>query len=309
MNTKKLSLTLLFILSVSLIIKARPVEKWLSIGPLPVSNPGFIKGKNINGEKFDAKFVLMNRYMDLLSLQPEEAEALLWDDFRPRTWSVKEVDADGFLQVKREKPEMQIAYHAFYIESEGLYYYSCEVESPQMFDIFLDGKKLGSSYKTAEKNQTNKKTVKLDLDRGKYLVMVKSLYIRSDENKWKLKASVSNGRDSTVILDVTPDTRMNIHHLLEGCKLGRVSLSPDGTLIAINYSRVNTETGKTDSWMEIKEASTGMIVQSFRKAGTSGYRWMPSGRKLYYTSTTENGSTVMVYDFESGAEYPVLEQV
>ena len=310
MNTKHTLLSVLIIFACSLIASGTTkVDRWLSIGPLPVSNPGFINGKNISGDEFEAKYVLSNLYLDLLNLHPEEADPLLWDDYRPRTWSVKEASDDGFLQIKREKPEMQIAYSAFYIESDGLYTYSCEVESPQIFEVFLEGKKLGSSYKAAEKDKTNTKTVKLELDRGKFLVMIKSLYIKSDKNKWKIKASVSNGRDSIAVLDVSPHRGMNIHHLLEGTKLGRVDLSPDGTLIAVNYSRINTESGKNAAWTEVKEVSTGRILQSFQKAGTTGYAWMPSGRKLYYTASSENGSTVMVYDFESGTEYAVLENI
>ena len=48
----------------------------------------------------------------------------------------------------------------------------------------------------------------------------------------------------------------------------------------------------------MKETGSLRVVQSFRKAGTSGYNWMPSGKKLYYTSETELGNSVMVYDFD-----------
>jgi hypothetical protein len=290
-------------------LDAQQVDTWLSIGPLPVYKPGFIEGKNLSGEEFDNKFILENDYLNLAGLHPGEGYPLLWDDYRPRTWAAGEVSGDGFLVLKPERNEFQIAYCAFYIESDGLYDYSCEVESPQMFEIFLDGKKLGSNYSVAEKDKTGKNSASLKLDRGKFLVTVKSMYIRGDKNKWKIKAVVSSKEDSTAELSVSPVTRMNIHHLLEGIKLGRVDLSPDGTLIAVNYSRVNTESGKAETWTEIKEVSSGRIIQSFRKAGTTGYHWMPSGKKLYYKSETEDGSTVMAYDFESGTEYAVLENV
>jgi dipeptidyl aminopeptidase/acylaminoacyl peptidase len=309
MRTMHRFLTLIAILGLLRPAFARQVDTWLLIGPLPVDRPGFIEGKNLSGEEFDNKFILSNEYLNLVGLHPGEGDPVLWDDYRPRTWMAGEASENGFLVMKPERHEYQIAYCAFYIESDGLYDYSCEVESPQMFEIFLDGKKLGSNYAVAEKDKTGKKSATLKLDRGKFLVMVKSMYIKRDKNKWKIKTVVSSKEDSTADLSVSPVTRMNIHHLLEGTKLGRVDLSPDGTLIAVNYSRVNTESGKADKWTEIKEVSSGRIVQSFRKAGTTGYRWMPSGKKLYYRSKTENGSTVMVYDFESGTEYPVLENV
>jgi hypothetical protein len=79
----------------------------------------------------------------------------------------------------------------------------------------------------------------LDLDRGKFLVIVKSLYTRGDENKWWIKAKVSG----EPLLGTTPVCGMNIHHLLEGIKLGNVSISADGSMVMVNYSRVDRNQG------------------------------------------------------------------
>lgn len=290
-------------------VNAQQVDKWLTMGPLPVSKPGFVKGKDIKGNEFKDKFILMNGYLDLTELQPVEDDPLLWDDYRPRTWEVAEVTKEGFIMLKPEKSMHQIAYSAFYLESDGLFTYKCEVESPQMFEIYLNGKKMASSYSVAKEDTTNKKTASLEVDRGKFLVIVKSMYTRGNKNKWKIRASVSGGNDSIAAVDLSPVSRMNIHHLLEGTKLGSVSLSADGEMIAVNYSRLNTGTGKTTSWTEVKDVATGRIVQSFRKAGTTGYRWTPEGKKLFYTSSSENGSSVIVYDFDAGMETTVLRNI
>ena len=189
MNTIRYSFTVLVLFALILSTAAQQVDNWLFIGPMPVSAPGFIKGKNIKGDEFKDKFILSNEYLNLPGLLPKADDPLLWDDYRPRTWAQEEVSDDGFLVLKPEKPEYQLSYNAFYIESDGLYTYSCEVESPQMFEIFLNGKKLASNYVMAEEGATSKKTDSLELDRGKFLVMVKSIYIRGEnKNKWKIKA-------------------------------------------------------------------------------------------------------------------------
>ena len=136
--------------------------------------------------EFKNKFILSNEYLNLADLKPKAEDPLLWDDYRPRTWVQEEVSDEGFLVLKPEKPEYQLAYNAFYIESDGLYTYSCEVESPQMFEIFLNGKKIGSNYIVSEEDTTSKKTASLKLDRGKFLVLVKSMYLKGDKNKWEI---------------------------------------------------------------------------------------------------------------------------
>jgi dipeptidyl aminopeptidase/acylaminoacyl peptidase len=282
------------------------VNEWLSTGPLPVDAPGFIKGPNIQSEAFCPRYVLSNSYLDLASLQPSDGEAFLWENQEAQNWKLNRVQEGEFLEIKPiRKIEYQISYHAFYIESGGLNKYEMEVESPQMFEVYLLGNKLASSYKPAGDSIINTGTATLDLDRGKFLVIVKSLYTRGEENKWQIMAKVSG----EPVLGTIPGCGMNIHHLLEGTKLGSVSISADGSLVMVNYSRVDRKSGKTSNWTEIKDVSSGHILQSFRKAGTRGYRWMTSGKKLYYTKPGEKGSSVWIYDFEKGKEYPVLEDI
>ncbi len=282
------------------------VSEWLSSGPLPVRAPGFINGQNIKGEDFGDKFVLSTTYLDLTALNPVEGEHFLWDNQEVQNWTLQKLTEGEHLEIKPvRKARYQIAYHTFYIESGGLNEYQLEVISPQMFEVYLHGKKLVSSYKLAEKEKSNTQTATLELDRGKFLLVVKSLYTKGDENKWWISAKVSG----EPVLSTTPERGMNIHQLLEGTKLGNVSVSADGSLVLVNYSRVNTETGEKTSWSEIKDISSEKIMQSFRKAGTSGYHWMPKGKTLYYTKQADKGSSIWVYDLGEGKEYAVLEDI
>ncbi len=282
------------------------VNEWLDSGPLNVHAPGFINGPNIQSEEFGPRYILSNFYLDLSTLQPADGKPFPWNNQEVQHWMIKSIPEGEFLEIKPiRKAAYQIAYFAFYIESGGLNKYKMEVESPQMFEIFLQGKKLSSSYELAGKDSSITGKASMELDRGKFLVIVKSLYARGDENKWWVKANVAENP----LLSTSPDCGMNIHHLLEGTKLGSVSISADGSLAMVNYSRVDRESGKNSSWTEIKDVSNGRIRQSFRKAGTRGFHWMPTGKKLYYIKPGEKGSSVWIYDFEEGEEYPVLENI
>ncbi|MCK4854521.1 MAG: hypothetical protein KAT31_09670 [Bacteroidales bacterium] len=303
----KISLVLLSSLFFSgIIANDVSVNEWLDSGPLQVHAPGFIKGTNIQSEDFGPRYILSNTYLDLATLQPADGVPFLWDNQEVQNWMLNRIPEGEFLEIKPiRKAEYQIAYLAFYIESGGLNKHEMEVESPQMFEVFLQGKKLSSSYEPAGKDSSNTGKATLDLDRGKFLVIVKSLYTRGDENKWWIKAKVAG----KPVLGTTPVCGMNIHHLLEGTKLGSVSISADGSLVMVNYSRVDRKSGENSKWTEIKAVSSGSIMQSFRKAGTMGYHWMPSGKKLYYIKPGEKGSSVWIYDFEEGKEYPVLKDI
>jgi dipeptidyl aminopeptidase/acylaminoacyl peptidase len=303
----RISLLLLAALMLdSLIANDVYVTEWLDSGPLPVHAPGFINGPDILSGEFGPTHVLSNAYLDLATLFPVEGGSFLWDKQKLQNWVLSRIPEGENLEIKPiRKAEYQIAYHAFYIESEGLNKHEIVVESPQIFELFLQGKKLASSYKPAGEDSSNTAKAILDLDRGKFLVVVKSLYASDDKHPWWIKAKLSG----QPLLSTSPVCGMNIHHLLEGTKLGPVDISADGSLVMVNYSQVNRKSGKTDTWTAIKDVSTGRILQSFRKDGTTGYHWMPSGKKCYYTKPGETGSSVWVFDFEQGKEYPVMEGV
>ncbi len=223
MNRTRTSLVLLGSLVFNCILAGEvSVNEWLDSGPLPVNAPGFIRGPNIQSEAFGPRFVLSNTYLDLAALQPSDGEAFLWKNGEGQNWKLKSIPEGEFLEIKPiRKTEYQIAYHAFYIESGGLNKYEMEVESPQMFEVFLQGNKLASSYKPAGDSIINTGKATLDLDRGKFLVLVKSLYTRGEENKWQIRAKLTG----KPVLGTRPQCGMNIHHLLEGTKLGSVSIS------------------------------------------------------------------------------------
>jgi len=310
MRSKIIFLTGFLCFSLNVSGADQSVKSWLSSGSFEVYKPAYIQGQNLKKEDFQNKFVLGNSYLNLLDLKPVEGRPILWKDRKSNKWKIRKTNNEGFLEIKPEKNDkFQISYNAFYIESDGLNSYKLEVESPQMFQVFLNGKEICSQTGSDTAKKPNISESTLDLDRGKFVVIVKSMYVSGDDDKWYLKAEISGNEDSQPLVSVSPAERMNIHHLLEGPKLQSVSISPDGELVALIYSNVDKGTGKVNSWTEIKELSSGRIIQSFRKAGTTGYSWMPLGKKIYYRIKGEKGFSVWVYDLDKGKEYPVLEDV
>ena len=310
MNTKIFLPGFLLVFLFNTVVSQITNVSWLSSGPLPVESPGFIMGPSVNGEEFENKNVLSHSYISLPDLQPLEGDNFLWNDGKNRNWGVVSPGGEDFIEIKPIKnAASQLAYLAVYIESPGLYDYTLEVESLQAFEILLDGGKLSSSYEAASAGETSKKSATLKLDRGKFLLVIKSLHTDEDQNDWKIKASFSGDDGKEPVLSTNPAGGMDIHHLLEGTKLSSVSISPDGSLLIASYSKVNTKTGETARWTQVKEVASGKILQSFRKEASTGYRWMPAGKKVYYTLEDEHGSTVWVYDFSSGEEYSVLKNI
>ena len=170
MKARTSHVLLFFLLTSRIIANDVSVNEWLNSGPLVVPVPGFIKGPDLQSEEFGPRHVLSNSYLDLATLQPVEGEPFLWNDQDKRDWMLSSIPEEGYLEIKPlRKADYQIAYLAFYIESSGLSKPELVVESPQMFEVFLQGKKLSSNHQMAEKDSSMTGKASLDLDRGKFL--------------------------------------------------------------------------------------------------------------------------------------------
>jgi dipeptidyl aminopeptidase/acylaminoacyl peptidase len=287
----------------------QPVVEWLVAGPFEVSEPGFILGENLKGEPFSHRFILEQDHMNMHALHPQAGRVFKWSGRDESKWEKQEASKDGYIRFNRHNNESyQIMYSALYVESEILGDYVLEIESPQMFEVYLNGQMVGSSNKVPREGETATSQARLGLGHGKSVILVKSLSASSD-SEWKIKARISESNNRPLMTSISPEQGMNIHHLLEGTKLGSASLSPDGTLLAVTYNRTNTGSGENNTWTEVRDFKTGRIIQSFRKDGTTGYHWTPMGKKLYYTTKNEFGSSIWVFDFETGEEYAVMKGI
>jgi len=215
---KLLASALMLLFSVNNIISQEvTVNNWLIKYPVKANKPAFISGADINQNEFSSKNLLTENYISLKGLKPLPG----------KVWNPGKTNKEGFVNIDPlRKYDNQLAYFSFYLESDGLNEMKIEVESPQMFEVYLSGKKISSNYTLAEEGKTVKRTGTIDVDPGKYVVIVKSLYTGENKNDWLIKAILNGVPDNGVTLSVDPNEKMTIHHLLEGPKLSSMSLSP-----------------------------------------------------------------------------------
>ncbi len=309
---KKLSafLTAVILFSISLTAQDKPVNKWLVSGAPVVDKPVFISGNDIEENEFKTKLLLTQRYLDLATVRPAAEEAFPWRGTTRYLWKEHSSDEDGFLNIRYSgKKSNHVVYLASYIESSGLNNVRIEVESPQMFEVYINGEKVSSNYTTGEDGKVVKRTGSKELEAGKYIIIIKSVCLADNDADWKIKAVLKDAGTENLMVSVGRQEKMTIHHLLEGKKLRSLDLSPDGSLINVIYSEINEKTEKAQSWSVIKESATGKILQSFRKEKATGYSWAPTGNKLYYTESGNRGSSVWVYDFDNKSEYKLISNI
>ncbi|MBN1164294.1 MAG: S9 family peptidase, partial [Candidatus Krumholzibacteriota bacterium] len=102
---------------------------------------------------------------------------------------------------------------------------------------------------------------------------------------------------------------MTISHVLEVPGVSSVDISPDGTLAAITFSRMNPPEGKRDNWIEIRRLQDGHLLRTIRDAELWNLEWVPVGKRLSYRTTHDQAGYLRVLDLEIGSTETILEGV
>lgn len=291
-------------------------EDWLKAGNFTLEMPVFDTVENLEGDTFNTGDLLTFDYLDIKSLHPIEAEAFSWIG-ETTNWELLKSNKSNFVRAERrpDKGVNQLAYFAFYVEVKRWMEAEIKISSPQLFEAWLNGELLFSKKKTdepdSEKTSSSDKEVKLE--RGKHLVVVKSLKPASNRTDWELKAEVSfpekdYSRDD-LLLTTSPKASMNIHHLLEGTFINNVSLSPSGNYRLMRFSQVRPPEGNKTSWYEVYDSQSERMVHNFKHAGISSVEWCPVGNIITYKTSEKEKSSLWMFNLDTMTEEQLLNDV
>jgi hypothetical protein len=182
-----------------------------------------------------------------------------------------------------------------------------------MLKAWLGGEELGSKTKIDEDGEKIGKVSKnLKLERGKHLLIIKTLMPAGNELDWNLSATLEIKEPyevSDIETSLDPANRKNIYHFMDGVKISNISLSHDGKYYAISYRQSQPPGDETESWTEIKRSDNKQLVHSFRHAKVSQIRWLPNSNRLSYGASQKEKSTIYLFDPEKGEIRPLLQDV
>jgi len=291
-------------------------EELLKVGAIQIKAPVFDSIENLKGKPFGLEEMQKFEYLNFDDLKPRENfnSKIKGSEIK---WEKVKASKDHFSIAERrpEKGIDQLCYFATYIEVDRWMEANIEISSPQLYTAFIDGKKFTSKTSLDKSDDENIGSTNKDikLETGKHLLLIKSIKPSGSETDWKAKVAVSfDEKYSTENLGLTllPEKSMDINALMDGVFMSSVSISPDGELVLLKYSSKSPPEGKSESWAEIRNLNSNMLIQSFRNSKVSGLQWTPQGRKLSYrTSTKDNGTTIWVFDLELMTEKAILKNI
>jgi len=292
-----------------------PIQSFLKAGNFSILLPSFDTIKNIKGKKFRQENLLKFSYLDISGLNPEENQAFRWNDNKNYKWTKTNSDSDNFIIVNTKKNKFdQIAYFSGYIETNRWLKANIEIESPQMFEVFIDGKLTLSKYSFDKEDakKIGKKDKEIIFENGKHSLIIKTFCNAGNIADWKFSAAVTPLPDfdkEDITISTSPIQPMDIKHVLEGKRINSASLSSSGEFVILRFSETNPPKGKTNNWIEIHNLSDGSITKNFRNAKIWSMKWSPDGNKISYVSSGEKGNNVWISDLNKGSDEIILENI
>jgi dipeptidyl aminopeptidase/acylaminoacyl peptidase len=285
------------------------VGKWLMLGPFESPFPVF--NEEDKDRKMDAGDLLGCSHLAIRDLDPGKGrtiglkggERLVWSEMTAR-------DSTGVLIPAGEGPP-RVAYLAAWVEVPRWMKVDLKVRATHPFELFFDGeskiKRKGGGKMAKEKSGD------ATLEKGKHLVVVKSVYAPEDSlTEWRFDLTVSGGKDfePDPVAALDPQRTMTIHDVLDGPSISGVLVSPDGSLFKMSMSKRTPPDGDRDSWVEIRRVKDGELVRTIQDlSGAGRWQWAPTGNRLSYVVTDDKKSSLRVIDLDNGEIRTVLKDI
>jgi dipeptidyl aminopeptidase/acylaminoacyl peptidase len=281
------------------------LKNWLQSEAAPVSLPAFHNSLNIENKSFQVKDLLIENYIDLEKLRPEENDSLEWSQ-KSLKWNKASTSKKGFLNTNSKLNHLN--YFVTYIDVKDWSKAKLLVETFPMLEIYLDGEKITSHYKQEDK-EPKELSSDLTLEPGKHCLLIKVLsHNKNNAFKIQLQAEKGWGNDD---FKISPSAKqfITINKILDGEKVNSTMLSANGKYALISYSRSLAPSDKTEKWKIVQSIQDGRIIHNFRGSSLSQIKWLPQGNKLSYSKNYNDATSLFVFDLDKGQEREITSGI
>ena len=251
--------------------------------PVAVINPLIVDSTNLKGDKYSEKDLLK------MNLTIPEQTAFV----RPL-----KSDTAGYFYAEKPREGYTFQLFSFYVQADRYAKLSLKITSPNMFELYVDGK-LSTSKTTREENFRNEKEVTATFNPYPLSSRVVIKLLASAEDKsspiFKIVLENEKGDDKTTFsVQNTSKRFVNFTDMLLGKRVTNTSMSPNGQYALISYR--NTFGEKSVSTTELYNVSTGKQILLDTDGSKKQLSWMPVSEKMFYLLKTEDGTNLISID-------------
>ena len=260
------------------------VVEILGTEPVNLTYPVKFDTINIKGEKFEEKELLKTK----LSI-PEH------NDFINEYF----IGYNGFLNFEKPAENASLQLFLFYVNSDRYGKGTLKITSPNMLELYVDGKLVKSK---TEKEDSIRSDKNLKTTITPYpctnQVVIKLLSTAQDILNPMMKIEIENEKnDSLTNFSVSYNKlrRIEFSDMMLGKRITNVTISPQGKYALISYRHVTGEKTSATSTEIYNIKSNSRIVIDVN-GSKQQLNWMPKSEKLYYVKKYGDQTNLIVID-------------
>jgi dipeptidyl aminopeptidase/acylaminoacyl peptidase len=288
------------------------ITTWLTLGPVEPALPAFAADKKSG---FGPQNLLEFEEFEAGLLRPRSGQEILRPDDLRTSWK-ETAGGESGISIGPAGANPGVAYLAAYIETFRFTRARLTVTTGQLLQIYLDGRLTATKSKPEKDGRT---AVDVRLETGKHLLLIKTVYDPETKSDWKIRASLGYSvryQEPPPRVSVSPEENVSLRHILDGPRAAGISVSPDGSGLALTRTQTLPPSDDVESWLELYRIESGRdglnarLVQTYR-GGSSITRivWAPDGQQFTYTTQDRNGGTIWLVDQPAGLTRPLLRNV
>jgi dipeptidyl aminopeptidase/acylaminoacyl peptidase len=269
------------------------LDKWLLLGPVTVS-------KDDLGPLKSEEEIFGFNFIDMENLLPNEGNKITWSRSRSLTW--KRINTNSF---NAQNP--QLFYLATYIEPDRWLQAHFYLEKGDgKISLYLDGHSISL---TPGKENFLKGT--LELTHEKHLLVIKVLLPKGKKCNLNPYLKKMDGfHDSQILISTSPQHSLKPKHIINPINVSQISISPDGKQAAVNLSETSKKNGKTHRWLEILNAYSGSVIQTFKNlGGVNNFLWLNRTNAYIFTKTIDKKTSIIKFDLRNKTQTTLLENI
>ena len=293
--------------------KGMTVSEWLVRGPEATPLPAFADEKP---GAYGLKDLLDDTVVDVRALDPVAGK----DGWRAAKTGGEDVTLS---RPAASEKVPAVAWLAVRVRTDRFRELTLDVEGGHPRRAWWDGEPVASGgvAKTDDGKEPEPVTAKLQAWAGTHLLVVETILDPAREGEWTVGASLKakDEKDPLQGLTITtdPNRDITIHDILDPAQITSLAVSPAGDVVAATLSRIVPGTDDSESWIEMRETSSGTLVRSWRGGfEMSSVAWAPTGKTLSYVTRDDKASkdgksfsTLWLSDLETGSTRPLVERV
>ncbi len=293
-------------------IQQKPINRWLTSGPVGLQLPAFNSRNSVKGKKFKPADLLKLKTKEIGN--PVEGDTFLIRNHKIYQWKTARLSKSNYVNLKPvKKAGYSETWLSTYLVTDRFVKIKLENKTRQCFELYVDGVKKLSKYSvTDEKKSADKKSTSLNLERGTHLIVIKTLYNADKKGVWKLISQISFNKDipsDAVQITTHPHYFMDINHLMNGKHLKGALISDNGKFILLQYQKVYPPKGKSESWFEIRKRDNNRIIYTSQFANVNNVQWVPGKNAVSFKAKTAGVNKLFLLNLENMKRTVLLDNL